>query len=146
MKNCIILHIEDDDLDHALFERDLTKLRFDGHYQRATSFDEAKRSLAQCVATKAECPDLIIADSKLGIYNGLDIVQWVKAQPNLRNIPVVVYSGAISPTQGQAVLEAGAVACLTKPIDSDETLVALQIILNYLDARCRRGALESVED
>jgi CheY-like chemotaxis protein len=97
-----------------------------------------KRTLALCLASDSECPNLIIADSKLGIYNGLDIVQWMKAQPALCDIPVVVYSGAISPTQGQAVLEAGAVACLNKPIDSDETLVALQIILNYLDVRCRK--------
>src|SRR5436190_18795150 len=80
MKSCIILHIEDDDLDHALFERDLKRLHFKGKYRRAVSFDDAKQSLTQCLATKAECPDLIIADSKLGIYNGLDIVQWIKAQ------------------------------------------------------------------
>jgi CheY-like chemotaxis protein len=139
MKNgCTILHIEDDDVDHQLFARDLEKLRFEGRHMRASSFNEAKAVLTRCLAGGADCPDLIIADSKLGIYDGLDIVQWVKAQPRLRDVPVLVYSAAISPTQSQAVLEAGAVACLNKPIASDESLVALQIILNYLDRRCQK--------
>ena len=35
-------------------------------------------------------------------------------------------------------------AGLNKPNDSDETLVALQIILNYLDVRCRKESAEAV--
>jgi len=131
---CTILHIEDDDMDHALFERDLKKLEFTGNYVRVPSFNDAKQYLT---APEAPRPDLIIADSKLGIYNGVDIVKWVKGTEGLRDTPVVVYSSAISPQQRKDVFDAGAAACLTKPIDSKESLTALDIILSYVDSRCR---------
>jgi CheY-like chemotaxis protein len=135
---CTILHIEDNDADQILFERDLRKLAFQGQYLRAQSFELAKEMLEGAAADRASArPDLIVADSKLGLYNGLDIVRWIKDRPALRDIPVVVYSTAISPTQRSEVLHAGAAACLTKPMDSKETLVALDVILSYVDKRCR---------
>jgi CheY-like chemotaxis protein len=137
-QTCTILHVEDSDVDHMLFERDLRKLQFSGRYLRAHSFDEAKRMLVQMGAPEQR-PNLIIADSKMGIYSGLDIVRWVKARAETKEIPVVVYSTAISPTQATQVIEAGAAACLTKPIDSAETLIALEVLLGYVDVRCGRG-------
>jgi CheY-like chemotaxis protein len=133
--NCSVLHVEDDDADHVLFQRDLEKLRFTGKYVRVSSFEEAKQYVSR---PDSDAPDLIIADSKLGIYNGLDIVQWAKAQEKLKETPVVVYSAAIAPHQRADVLSAGAAACLTKPIDSRETLTALEIILSYVVQRCRQ--------
>ena len=132
--NCTILHIEDDDADHILFRRDLEKLGFSGDYVRVSSFDLAKKWLTE----EDQAPDLIIADSKLGIYNGLDIVRWAKNDEKLKEAPVVVYSAAIAPHQRTEVLSAGVAACLTKPIDSTETLTSLEIILGYVDQRCRQ--------
>jgi CheY-like chemotaxis protein len=134
--NCSILHIEDDEWDHILFRRDLTKLQFTGDYQRKESFDQAKQYLEQCIENGSRCPDVIVADSRLGLYNGLDIVKWIKQHEKLREIPVVVYSAGISPRDSAEVLREGAVACLTKPIDSIETLASLKIILGYIKRRC----------
>ena len=35
-----------------------------------------------------------------------------------------------------ALMEEGAAACLIKPIDSAETLVALEMILSYVEKKC----------
>lgn len=132
-ESCTILHIEDSEADHVLFQRDLKKLQFTGNYRRVDNFDSAKKLLSGVSQDATQKPDLIVADSRLGVYNGLDIVRWVKARPELRDIPVVVYSSAIAPRQATDVLAAGAAACLTKPMDSAETLVALDIILGHID-------------
>lgn len=136
---CTILHIEDDEADHILFKRDLQKLAFSGDYVRVPSFEQARQYLAN---PESKLPSLIIADSKLGIYNGLDIVRWAKGEVKLHDIPVVVYSTAVAPQQKKEVLGAGAAACLTKPIDSRETLTALEMILSYVDSRCQVKADE----
>jgi CheY-like chemotaxis protein len=136
---CIILHVEDNDADHVLFLRDLKKLHFTGEYRRVESFAQAQEYLENAARGEAAMHDLVIADSRLGVYSGLDIVRWIKEKAELRNVPLVVYSTAVSPHQAREILAAGAAACLTKPIDSAETLVALEIILGYVDQsrQCR---------
>lgn len=135
MHRCTILHIEDDDADYELFRRDLAKLGFQGNYVRARSFDEAKQLMRHSEALPAH-PNLIIADSKLQAYDGLDVIRWAKQTPDFKDTPVVVYSTAIAPRQRAAMLEEGAAACLIKPIDSVETLAALEMILSYVDKKC----------
>ena len=137
MHQCTILHIEDDEADHELFRRDLAKLGFAGQYVRARSFEEAKQLLERGKVSEDK-PDLIVADSKLGAYDGLDVIEWAKKNDRYRETPVVVYSTAIAPRQRAAMIQAGAAACLIKPIDSQETLVALELILSYVDKKCDR--------
>jgi len=101
MHQCTILHIEDDEADHELFRRDLAKLGFAGQYVRARSFDEAKQFL-DAGHVPDDKPDLIVADSKLGAYDGLDVIEWAKKNDRYRETPVVVYSTAIAPRRIKA--------------------------------------------
>ena len=129
-----MLHIEDDEADHVLFQRDLQRLGFRGRYVRLSSFDEAKDFLASCSHKDGAVPDLIVADSRFGIYTAVDIVRWVKAHHAFRHVPVVVYSAAISPEQRGEVMREGAADCLIKQIDAADNLRMLERILCHLDA------------
>ena len=61
-------------------------------------------------------PDLILLDMELPDTNGLALFYLFKADPMLTNIPVLFVTGGDSTELEVAVLEAGAVDYLTKPL------------------------------
>ena len=62
-------------------------------------------------------PDLIILDLHLPDMPGSDVLARLQSEPATRAIPVVVLSADATSSQIQRLLEAGAIAYLTKPLD-----------------------------
>jgi CheY-like chemotaxis protein len=62
-------------------------------------------------------PDLILLDLHLPDIPGFEVLQRLRADPATRQIPVVVVSADATERQVQRLLEGGAHAYLTKPID-----------------------------
>jgi CheY-like chemotaxis protein len=62
-------------------------------------------------------PAVVVLDLRLpGELNGWDLLQWMRRDPELREIPVVIVSGA--PLERiELTLEHSPTACLTKPVD-----------------------------
>jgi signal transduction histidine kinase len=73
-------------------------------------------------------PMLILLDLHLPDIAGDDVLQQLRRDPVTANIPVVMVSADASPGQVQRLMNTGALAYLTKPIDVNE-------LLNILD-RC----------
>ncbi len=60
-------------------------------------------------------PDLLLLDFKLdAAETGLDLIRWVRTRPELRSVPVVMYSGSASQEQILACYRAGADHFLVK--------------------------------
>jgi DNA-binding response OmpR family regulator len=87
----------------------------------ASSFEEAKHVLAD------ETPDLVIADQRLGAYNGLHIIMRARAEHP--DVSAIVTTAA--PDRG---LEADArglnVACMVKPAHAAEWLEPIRRTLH----------------
>ncbi len=64
---------------------------------------------------KAEQPAVIILDIMMPKMDGYEVCQRLKADPETRDIPVVMLTASSDPHLNQKAFEAGAVACLTKP-------------------------------
>ncbi|HTQ10641.1 MAG TPA: ATP-binding protein, partial [Fimbriimonadaceae bacterium] len=62
-------------------------------------------------------PDLVLLDLHLPDAHGFEVIKKLKADPNTSSIPVIVLSADATPNQIRRLLEAGAKAYLTKPID-----------------------------
>jgi signal transduction histidine kinase/DNA-binding response OmpR family regulator len=80
----ILLVEDDDDLAHVViagFEQSNV------HVDHATSRQQA---MDQCLA---KTPDLIILDLTLPDGDGFSLIEWLRRQPELRTLPLVVYSG-----------------------------------------------------
>jgi DNA-binding response OmpR family regulator len=58
---------------------------------------------------------LIVCDIDLPDGTGLEFCLWVKAQPDLAHVPVLLCSGRDDPETRRLALEAGAVDFLAKP-------------------------------
>lgn len=64
-------------------------------------------------------PDLILLDQHLPDVEAREVLARLRANPETRNIPVVVLSADASPEGYEELLAAGARAYLTKPVDID---------------------------
>jgi CheY-like chemotaxis protein len=61
-------------------------------------------------------PDLILLDLKLPRCSGFEVLTWLRAQPGLRRIPVVVLTGSRETPDVNRALDLGANSYLVKPV------------------------------
>lgn len=62
-------------------------------------------------------PNVVLLDVNLGHEDGLDIVEWMRKEPEMGEIPVIAVTAHAKVTEQQRVLQAGCKACLSKPIN-----------------------------
>lgn len=63
-----------------------------------------------------EKPDLIILDIMMPDISGLEVLRYMRRDPNLASIPVIIVSAKSMPNDIKIGLEAGASLYLTKPV------------------------------
>ncbi len=63
-----------------------------------------------------EKPDIVILDVMMPDVSGLEVLKYMRREPNLSHIPVIVVSAKSLPGDIQTGLEAGASIYLTKPV------------------------------
>lgn len=111
----VVLYIED-----TLVSIHLIK----GILKRRTLTGDAKVRLISAMQgnvglemAQIHAPDLILLDLHLPDMSGMQVLHQLKADRRTASMPVVVLTGDSLPGTQAQVLEAGAVACLSKPID-----------------------------
>lgn len=83
---------------------------------------EAADGPAALVAVKTQRPDLILMDIQLPLMDGYEVTRRIKADPDLKNIPIIVVSSyALSGDEPKARI-AGCDAYVTKPYSPRELL------------------------
>jgi CheY-like chemotaxis protein len=80
----------------------------------------AIRSLRQ------ERPDLVLVDVMMPGLSGLELCRFIRREPELADLPVVVVSAMSQPEDLQAGVDAGASLYLTKPISKADLLEGLE--------------------
>jgi DNA-binding response OmpR family regulator len=68
---------------------------------------------------RAENPDAVLLDIMMPDVSGLEVLRFMRREPDLQQTPVVIVSARTLPSDIRAGLEAGATAYLTKPVDID---------------------------
>jgi CheY-like chemotaxis protein len=76
-------------------------------------------------------PDLILVDLALPGTSGFDVIERVKAEPELWDVPVVVLSGTDDPKDQQRGLALGIHTHLRKPIRARELSWMVESIRKY---------------
>jgi DNA-binding response OmpR family regulator len=66
---------------------------------------------------RSENPDAVLLDIMMPDVSGLDVLRFMRREPDLQGIPVVIVSAKTLPEDIRTGLEAGAAAYLTKPVD-----------------------------
>ncbi len=98
----------------------------------ATARYETAQALdgAEALATARDMrPDLVIVDANLPGGGGADLCARLKAEPETRDIPVLVIDGAPSRAARLAALRAGADDYLAKPLDETGLLALVRALM-----------------
>lgn len=99
-------------------------LRFAGHEVTTTSNgEEAVQKAGQMI------PDIILMDVRMPRMTGYDACRALKADPALKDIPVVFLSAKGQDSEIQIGLDAGAEEYLLKPFAPDQLAERVKIIL-----------------
>jgi CheY-like chemotaxis protein len=131
MKKKVLL--VDDDIDDIDFLREaFSEIDENIECQHALNGQEAVLLLQTADLTM---PDIILLDINMPVMNGWEFLKWIKAVPNLKDIPVIVYSTS-SREQDRALAGAlGARQFISKP----ENYRVLKDILRGLLTRIAAG-------
>jgi DNA-binding response OmpR family regulator len=74
-------------------------------------------------------PDAVVLDIMLPRRNGYEVCQAIKADPELRAVPVIMLSAKGQEVEVVKGLELGAAAYVTKPFGNAEILEAIRAVL-----------------
>ncbi|MFH2130241.1 MAG: response regulator [bacterium] len=114
-----ILVIEDNPDNMALIEQILEDEGFE-----TLKTDRAEDGIKQ-LKTSTVRVDLILMDISLPVMNGLEATGMIKQDPLLKDIPLIVLTAHAMETDKEAAFSAGCNDFLSKPIDEDKLLAAI---------------------
>jgi len=116
-----ILHVEDDPDDALLIHDAFAKLNYTCGLQLARDGEEALDYLggrgAYADREKYPLPSLILLDLKLPRKPGLEVLQWMRQQPGIKNIPVAIFTSSENGGDIQRAYELCVNSYLVKPVD-----------------------------
>ena len=76
-------------------------------------------------------PAVIFSDLQLPGMSGLQFLTWLRQEPAVRAIPCVIFSGSANPSDVQAAYELGVTSFIVKPIDFNDWVVRLEVVLKF---------------
>jgi CheY-like chemotaxis protein len=76
-------------------------------------------------------PDVVFLDIKMPNLNGHEVLEWVRSQPNLKGLPVVMLTGSVLMEDVHRAYELGANSYLQKVGNQEEFRQAVRVVLKY---------------
>lgn len=86
---------------------------------------------------KHPLPDVLVLDLKMPRMGGLDVLRWVKENPEYKWLPTIVLSGSVMMDDVRQAYELGASGFFTKPSSFEELKEVVRTLLIYW-RRCQR--------
>jgi two-component system cell cycle response regulator DivK len=119
-----ILLVEDNEMNRDMLSRRLIKRGYE--VEIAVDGGEGVEK------ARGGAPDLILMDMSLPVIDGWEATRRIKADPELRSIPVIALTAHAMADDRERALEAGCDAYETKPVELPRLLETMQ---KLLDAR-----------
>jgi len=132
-----ILLIEDSVADAKLVQLALEESGSTSEVLRAEDGADAVVKLDAIAAGDIARPDLVVLDINLPRVNGIDVLRRIKADPDLRTLPVVVFSTSRSDVDVAAAYACGASSYVVKPVDLHRFMDVVRSIESYWTATVR---------
>lgn len=130
--NIEILFVEDSADDAALTIRALKKGGVTNKLHHVINGAEALDFVycrgAYASRSKEEYPKLILLDLKMPKISGVQVLEKIKSDPNLKSIPVVMLTSSNEGPDIEKCFELGANSYIVKPVDSDKFFTTVKEI------------------
>jgi two-component system response regulator len=125
----IILMVDDDAEDRLLLKDAFDDLNYGGSIHFEDNGEKAISYLREC--TELDCiPRLVVLDLNMPKLNGRQTLKWIKSEPVLRDLPVVIYSTSLNPIEKEECLALGAHSYVIKPISYKESITIAENFLS----------------
>ena len=113
-----VLIVDDEPFNVDYLEQELE----DSNYQ----FITASNGQEALEKIQSQLPDLILLDLRMPVLDGFAVLTKLKADPDLRDIPVIIISAANDSRSIVKGIKQGAEDYLTKPIDENLLITKLK--------------------
>lgn len=127
-----ILLVEDNPKDVFLVERAFRKAQIDTPFQVVMDGDAAVQYLAgeppYSDRTTHPLPAVVLLDLKLPRRSGAEVLTWIRQQPQISRLPVVVLTSSREYVDINRIYDLGANAYIVKPIEFDELVNILRTL------------------
>ncbi len=117
-----VLIVEDNELNMKLF-RDLLEAH-------GIATIETRSGLDVLEIARTQKPDLILMDIQLPEVSGLDVTKWLKAEDDLKHIPVIAVTAFAMKGDEEKIREGGCEDYISKPISVSRFV---EVIKSHLD-------------
>lgn len=130
-----ILLAEDNDNDALLMRHAFKKAGFTNPLARVHDGEEAINYLAgQGVYADRHAhpfPALLLLDLKMPRRDGFEVLEWIKAQPSLKPLPVTVLTSSTQPLDIERAHKIGATSYLQKPNEFYDLVALLKTLQTH---------------
>lgn len=130
-----ILLVEDDYNDVLLIQRAFRKAGMRLSISTVSDGDEAIAYLTQTGQysdrERYPLPDLILLDLKLPRRSGLEVLEWLRQQPQLKRLLVVILTASQESSDLERAYDLGTNSYLVKPLDFKELVKLVELIDAY---------------
>jgi CheY-like chemotaxis protein len=130
MGNEIILLVEDDANDVLLIQRAFNKAGLQSNLKTVRDGEQAIHYLAgegvYADREKYPMPFLVLLDLKMPSVNGFEVLEWVRQQPAMKRLLIVVLTSSNLQADVDHAYELGANSYLVKPVEFDEMVHMIQ--------------------
>jgi len=134
-KRYTLMVVEDDTGEVLLIQRAFEKARVVSPVQIVGDGDEAVAYLSgqgkYADRQVYPLPSLLILDLKLPRRSGFEVLQWLRAQPGLKRLPVVVLTASALISDINRAYDLGANSYLVKPVRLEELKSMVELIYLY---------------
>jgi len=76
-------------------------------------------------------PSMLLLDLKMPKLSGFDVLDFVRGQPGLKQLPIVIFSSSDDPKDIRRAYDAGANSYLCKPHSNDDLAALLRALEGY---------------
>jgi CheY-like chemotaxis protein len=120
----VILHVDDDAKDHALFKAAGIEAKVPISWQHVNSASAAISCLQRLLktASPASWPNLILLDIAMPGETGLKVLEYTCTKPEFQKLPIIVLSGSKEPKVTARAGLLGAKSVIAKPSTFEEAV------------------------
>jgi CheY-like chemotaxis protein len=134
MTNKTVLFVEDEETDVFFMQRGFRQLRVPHPLQVVWDGGDAVDYLAGHGRfqdrQRYPLPGLVLLDLNLPVMRGVEVLAWLRKQPQFQTLPVVVFSGSHLESDKEKALKLGANEYVVKPTDMTKIPALLELLLN----------------
>jgi CheY-like chemotaxis protein len=135
MTSTVILYVEDEETDVMLLRHVFSRAGITNLLKTVKDGKAAKDYLAgnpPFADRRAHpSPGLVLLDLNLPYWSGFEVLAWIRQQPMLRWLPVVIFSSSSRPDDITRAYEAGANSYLVKPNSLADLTALVQGLRNF---------------